>query len=102
MVAGIPSSAGGQCHALGVIARRERDHAGARAPGARRDQAVVGAAELERAAALERLALEEHVAPTRSSSVREVTTGVRFATPAMRWAALTDVVEADGSSPWQC
>ena len=39
-------------------------------------QRVVGAAELEGARALEVLALEEHVAPVRSSAEREVTTGV--------------------------
>jgi hypothetical protein len=50
-------------------------------------QRVVRAAELEGADALQVLALEESSAPVSSSAVREVSTGVRCATPARRAAA---------------
>ena len=65
-----------------------------RSSGGEPRERVVGAAELEGAGALKVFALEEQVRAGRGrSSVREVTTGVRCATPAIWRAASCDVGE---------
>jgi hypothetical protein len=51
------------------------------------DDAVVGAADLERAGPLQVLALEEVRTPAASETARDVSTGVRWATPSSRVAA---------------
>jgi hypothetical protein len=61
---------------------------------------AVGAAELERADALEVLALEEHLGAGARATVREVSNGVRWAWPAMRAAAAATSAYETGSG-WE-
>ena len=55
-----------QGHALGMVSRGEGDHPADPLFGGKARQAIVGAAELERAGALQGLALDEHPASRRS------------------------------------
>ncbi len=80
--------------ALRVVAARERDDAARALLRRKRREKVIRAAKLERAHALQVLALDEDArAGQRSSSVRERTTGVRWAMPSQPLRRRADVGE---------
>ena len=103
IVAGMPSNLRGQRNALRVIAARECDDSSPALPRRKRRQEIVSAAKFERTHALIVFALHEELrAGSARPSVRDVTTGVRFATPASRCAAArTSAIVTDFAVPYE-